>query len=116
MQCLVFVYGTLRKGECNHHLLEHSEYLGLYETEPNYALFNVGSYPGVTEGNSRVIGEVYRIDGTVLEQLDLLEDVPIEYVRETIDTPYGNAWIYIYSDASQLDEAITSGNWHYRNQ
>jgi len=28
MQHLVFVYGTLRKGESNHHYLQDSEFLG----------------------------------------------------------------------------------------
>lgn len=113
---LVFVYGTLRKGECNHSLLQNSEYLGMFETEPNYQLFNIGSYPGVTEGNCRVIGEVYRINDDTLKQLDILEDVPIEYIRESIETPYGSAWFYIYNGVSSLDETITSGNWVYRNK
>lgn len=115
MRQLIFVYGTLRKGESNHHFLESSEYLGIFETEPNYQLFNIGSYPGVIAGNCKVLGEIYRIDNSLLNQLDLYENVPTEYMRESIQTPYGTAWIYIYQDASKLDEAITSGNWHYRN-
>ncbi|WED26992.1 gamma-glutamylcyclotransferase [Vibrio sp. DW001] len=116
MRHLVFVYGTLRKGESNHHVLSDSEYLGFFETEPNYQLFNYGSYPGVTQGNCKVLGEVYSVDDDVLQRLDRLENVPIDYRRDPIDTPYGSAWIYLYQEVSPLDEAITSGNWLYRNK
>ncbi|GAL14235.1 hypothetical protein JCM19233_5247 [Vibrio astriarenae] len=44
MQHLVFVYGTLRKGESNHHFIEQSEYLGMCETLPEYALYDLGAY------------------------------------------------------------------------
>lgn len=113
---LVFVYGTLRQGESNHHYLQGSEYLGLFETEPCYQLFNLGPYPGVVAGNDKLIGEIYRITEEVLAQLDILEDIPNEYIRNTIETPYGTAWIYIYQPTSPLEEAIASGNWLYRNQ
>lgn len=43
MQHLVFVYGTLRKGESNHHFIEQSEYLGMCETLPEYALYDLGA-------------------------------------------------------------------------
>ncbi len=116
MQHLIFVYGTLRRNERHHHLLENSEYLGLYETDPDYQLFNLGSYPGVTEGNCKVTGEIYRIDDGLLSQLDELENVPNEYIRETMETPYGMVWIYLYQGDSQLDDTIVSGNWLYREQ
>ncbi len=35
MQHLIFVYGTLRKGEGNHHFLNSAEFLGHHETELN---------------------------------------------------------------------------------
>ncbi len=116
MQHLIFVYGTLRKGENNHHLLEKSEYLGLFETDPDYQLVDLGSYLGMIKGNSKITGEVYRIDDQLLAQLDVLENVPDEYHRETMDTPYGVAWIYLYHGAAQTDEAIASGNRLYREQ
>ncbi|WP_375752397.1 gamma-glutamylcyclotransferase [Vibrio sp. HN007] len=111
MQHLVFVYGTLRKGECNHHLLERSEYLGMYETEPNFQLFDLGQYPGLTEGGHSIIGEIYRVDNETLAQLDILEDIPIEYRRESIETQFGQAWIYIYQQSATPEQVIESGNW-----
>ena len=116
MQHLLFVYGRLRIGGPNHHLLEDSEYLGQYETEPNYQLFDVGSYPAVALGSGRVIGEMYRVSDETLAQLDVLLEAPVELARETIETTYGTAWIYLYHGEGQLDEAITSGNWLYHNK
>jgi len=95
MQQLIFVYGTLKKGECNHHVLEQSECLGLFETEPNYQLYDHDDYPGLAHGSNSINGEIYRIDDKTLSQLDVLEDVSVDFHREQIETPYGNAWVYM---------------------
>lgn len=107
---LVFVYGTLRQGESNHELLKDSELLGLFETKPEYALSDLGEYPGLRAGNDRIVGEVYRITEQTLVQLDRLEDEGFEYRRETIETAFGLAWFYIYQ-GHHPGTLITSGNW-----
>ncbi|GAB2642422.1 gamma-glutamylcyclotransferase family protein [Vibrio panuliri] len=114
MQHLVFVYGTLRQGESNHHYLANAQLLGLHETAPNYALYDLGAYPAVISGHQAIFGEVYLVDEVMLQALDQLEDVPVEYRRELIDTPFGQAWIYLYQDASLLDVIISSGDWSQR--
>ncbi|UPQ88272.1 gamma-glutamylcyclotransferase family protein [Vibrio sinaloensis] len=111
MQHLVFVYGTLRSGESNHYLLEHSQCLGHYTTPAIYSLYDLGPYPAVIEGRDAIVGEVYLVDQRTLEQLDRLEDIPVTYRREQIETPFGLAWIYLYQDSSQLDVLIASGDW-----
>ena len=111
---LVFVYGTLRQGEDNHHYLLESEYLGQYETTADYSLYNLGEYPGLIKGHQSIVGEVYRISSEVLEKLDILEDIPNEYRRESLDTPFGLAWIYLYQKSTQPEEEILSGDWCQR--
>ncbi len=111
MQQLVFVYGTLRQGQNNHHLLAQSEWLGNYATPPIYSLYDLGAYPAVIEGHSVLYGEVYRVDDKTLQQLDLLEDVPVTYRREQIETQFGLAWIYFYQQGDQLETLISSGDW-----
>lgn len=71
MQHLVFVYGTLRHGESNHTYLQHSQLLGQFETKPEYALYDLGAYPGLVEGHQSVHGEVYLVDEHTLAQLDI---------------------------------------------
>jgi gamma-glutamylcyclotransferase (GGCT)/AIG2-like uncharacterized protein YtfP len=114
MQHLVFVYGTLRKGEHNHHYLSTAQFLGLHESDAEYTLYDLGPYPGVSEGYRSVQGEVYMIDDDTLAELDKLEDVPVEYRRESISTPFGEAWIYIYQDTEHLTDEISSGDWCQR--
>ncbi|MBF9001707.1 MULTISPECIES: gamma-glutamylcyclotransferase family protein [Vibrio] len=114
MQHLVFVYGTLRQGECNHSYLVNSQLLGHFETKAEFALYDLGPYPGLVEGHHTIRGEVYMVDDATLAKLDELEDVPVEYRRELIATTFGDAWIYIYQDSDHLDTLIESGDWCQR--
>ncbi|MFA0499899.1 gamma-glutamylcyclotransferase, partial [Vibrio sp. 10N.222.46.A1] len=59
MQQLVFVYGTLRQGQSNHHYLQQCECLGRFDTPEEYALFDLGAYPAMISGKKNVVGEVY---------------------------------------------------------
>ncbi len=108
---LVFVYGTLRQGESNHGLLAESERLGVTQTPPHYTLYDLGPYPAAIPGHQAIIGEVYRVNDTTLNALDELEEVPVEYRREQVETAFGRAWIYLYQDESVLHRLITSGDW-----
>jgi len=114
MQHLVFVYGTLREGQANAHFLADAQYLGGHQTPAQYALYDLGTYPAVVEGHQSISGEVYLVNEATLRALDELEDVPVEYRRELISTPFGEAWIYLYQDSSQLDVMISSGDWCQR--
>ncbi len=114
MEQLVFVYGTLRQGEDNHHFLEGCELVAQFRTGPAFALYDLGLYPGMVQGQQEIYGEIYRINTQILAKLDHLEDVPYEYRREKMSTPFGEAWVYLYQDDSQLLEPIDSGDWCQR--
>jgi gamma-glutamylcyclotransferase (GGCT)/AIG2-like uncharacterized protein YtfP len=69
---LIFVYGTLCRGQFRNDVLKESEYLGLALCKG--VLKDVGSYPALIDGDGQVIGEVYRIDpDIVLPILDRIE-------------------------------------------
>jgi gamma-glutamylcyclotransferase (GGCT)/AIG2-like uncharacterized protein YtfP len=76
---LVFVYGTLRRGEERdiNRLLPAPTWIGDGVVEGT--LFNLGSYPGIVLGqgplSGRVVGEVYRIAEALERQLDIIEEV-----------------------------------------
>jgi len=108
----VFVYGTLLRGEVNHHLLAGAVLLGPHRTPAAFTLYDLGTYPGLVRGGvTAVLGEVYRIDGTAMIRLDALEEYPRLYGRFLMPTPYGSSWIYHYRGDVRGRPAIRSGNW-----
>ena len=67
----IFVYGTLLRGLERASALDSSKFLGPALIKAR--LFDLGSYPGIAEGNDDVIGEVYEVDEEVLGTLDAIE-------------------------------------------
>ena len=66
---LVFVYGTLRKGQWNHYLLDRSKFLGMAKTKKRYALYGDGvPFLSRTRAVSQVTGEVYSVDDATLSR------------------------------------------------
>ena len=117
---LVFAYGTLRAGESNAHFLAQATKLGAYRLPAGYLLYDLGAYPAAIEDadGTGLTGEVYAIDDAQLAALDRLEEYPEEYDRVLIETPWGEAWLYVYN--AELDEAqegvsiIAGGDWCQR--
>ncbi len=114
MSDLLFVYGTLRKGNSNEmaaYLHKHAAFLsdGWFQGR----MYLISYYPGVVasdDRNDRVYGEIYRLHDAqaALTILDAYEECsaqhaqPAEYKRVTvrIDSVDGHvadsAWIYLY--------------------
>ena len=98
---LVFVYGTLRKGHCNHHLLKDSCCYGVGSSEACFAMYLKNGYPYVTSSEYRypIVGELYSVDDDILAALDKFEGHPRHYERREIPVVMGkdryNAWIYL---------------------
>ncbi|XP_043473920.1 putative gamma-glutamylcyclotransferase CG2811 isoform X2 [Leptopilina heterotoma] len=118
----VFVYGTLKRGEPNHKLIEnttngYAKFLGSGKTVTKYPLviatkFNVPFLLKKSGIGHQIIGEVYDVDTEMLKKLDELEEHPDFYLRteehilldsqdqnisDTIlneDTSLIKAWIY----------------------
>jgi gamma-glutamylcyclotransferase (GGCT)/AIG2-like uncharacterized protein YtfP len=112
MQHRVLVYGTLLSGEANHHLLADALYLGSHRTARCFSMFLIGTYPGAVRGGLTALsGEVYGLDSGGLSRLDRLEDYPRLYDRQTLASPYGRAWIYLYRGPVQGRDLIPSGDW-----
>ncbi len=87
MRARLFIYGTLKRGQVSHHLLNGQRFLGEAETVPAYRLLDLGWYPGLAEcecegRGRRVRGEVWEIDSHCLAILDDYEGS--EYVRKPV--------------------------------
>ena len=117
----VFVYGTLRKGELRHHLLEHKRFLGEAIAE-GFVLYDLGDYPGMVPGEGRVVGEVYEVSWEFLRTLDRVEGTPHLYRRETIEVclesgqKLQGVFTYIYNGSTADYKIIKSGDWKRRER
>jgi gamma-glutamylcyclotransferase (GGCT)/AIG2-like uncharacterized protein YtfP len=79
---LVFVYGTLKRGQVRHFALKGQRLVGDARTRPRYRMVNLGSYPALIEGGATAIaGELWEVDAACLALLDEIESVADAYYR-----------------------------------
>jgi len=99
---LVFVYGTLKRGFYNSPILEESELLTVTRTKDSkYEMVSIMNlFPAVIPGEFRISGEVYRISGMALWQLDMIEDHGDLYERRKVNVEglKEPVWMYFLLD------------------
>ncbi len=111
---VVFVYGTLMRGQHHHDKLAHAEFLGPATTLPAYDLVRIDYYPALLPGGSMAVtGELFRVDDATLAALDELEEVPSYYERVAIVLADGSeAQTYLMPRERAGDAArIASGDF-----
>ena len=114
---LLFVYGTLMRGEWAHGLLSGSSFVGEATTAPGHALLDLGSYPGmVREGDGAVRGELFTIEAALVPKLDEYEGAPELFERAVVELADGTkALSYLFrAGASAATARIPDGNWRSR--
>jgi gamma-glutamylcyclotransferase (GGCT)/AIG2-like uncharacterized protein YtfP len=115
---LVAVYGTLKRGECNHRLLLVCPCLGRVLLS-RLQLYNLGPYPmavACADPAATVAAELYAVSATVLVQLDVLEDHPREYERQRWSLVDGRqVWVYLGRPAQVCGYPLMAdGIWRSR--
>lgn len=119
----VFVYGTLRRHECNHRLLQNAE-LVAEQAWTKGELFDTGlGYPALKVSETgTVFGELYLVSDHELALLDQLEDYKenaqdnlYERPKRTIYHDRGETEAYVYTIATHnegmLRTPIPYGDW-----
>ncbi len=84
-ESLLFVYGTLLRGQPNHSVLGGAAFLGPIRTAASYTLHSLGPYPALRAGGQTAIpGELYALSPVLQGVLDRFEDHPDLYERGTV--------------------------------
>jgi gamma-glutamylcyclotransferase (GGCT)/AIG2-like uncharacterized protein YtfP len=114
MNHLVFVYGSLMRGQGNHRLLEHARFVRAAHTTAAFTLVDLGAFPGLlARGTTAVRGEVYRVDDATLAALDRLESHPRFYRRQEIaltDGPRVEAYL-LSAERYGSYPVVVGGDW-----
>ncbi|NGM85612.1 gamma-glutamylcyclotransferase [Paenibacillus sp. 7124] len=117
---LVFVYGTLRQGELNHHLMSGARLIARMAQIQGVLMDTGRGYPAVVQEDSGVVaGELYEVSAEMLARLDELEDFygpknpanEYERIRTAVTTDSGQreAWVYVY--LKREHDVIAQGDW-----
>ncbi|XP_069491728.1 gamma-glutamylaminecyclotransferase isoform X2 [Ambystoma mexicanum] len=91
MMTNIFVYGTLKTGQPNHHIMTKgvhgkARFLGKGHTEEKYPMVIAGEYNipyllNIEGTGHHVVGEIYSVDDQLLQFLDEFEECPDIYQR-----------------------------------
>ena len=112
---LLATYGTLKKGHSNHRIIKHCKFIGSCLSERDYIMFSVNDwYPAVVLGGDDAINmEIFEVeDQETADNLDMLEGYPDLYIKDIVNTPYGDATIYLFNRrVDNLKEVEPRGNW-----
>jgi gamma-glutamylcyclotransferase (GGCT)/AIG2-like uncharacterized protein YtfP len=97
----VFVYGTLKRGDCRHRFLAGSHFCGPALTRPGYRLYQLGEFPGLvaSESGGCIEGELYRVSDAVLALLDDVEAVAdslFERAAVRLQAPHSDLAVQAY--------------------
>jgi gamma-glutamylcyclotransferase (GGCT)/AIG2-like uncharacterized protein YtfP len=120
MSDLLFVYGALRKGTANDWRMKDARWLGAAEVTGT--LVKVDWYPGLVLGERGVVlGEVYEVSPSLLEELDEFEGVTLESedngeyhrirAQVVLEGEPKEVWIYEWLKGIAGYEIVESGDW-----
>lgn len=94
-QPLLFVYGSLKRGQRAHHLLQGLPWLG-QAWLPGACLHDLGPFPMAVLGEGSIQGELYGVSEADLTALDRFEGAPRLYQRHWLNLEDGrSAWVYL---------------------
>ena len=117
---LLFIYGTLLPGLRLERAMDGAQHLGPAKVKGR--LYDIGSYPGLVEGEDLVAGEIYRLDPQHLRRLDEVEEMVADdqdaslFWRVRIQIASGAhatqwVWCYRYNRSVKGLRAVTQGDY-----
>ncbi len=126
---LVFVYGTLRPPQPGTPADDSRYYFQIEDCIqtsvpahlPEATLFDLGTYPAITPGNSTVYGDLLAVRPQGLEIMDRIEGHPTFFNREKVQVQTENgpkkAWVYWAPKGLTIGQnCIANGDWLLRKK
>jgi len=113
----LFVYGTLKRGQYNHSVLEaHCTLLEELTLPRKGIMFHADAFPVLCmdEPLTPIMGEIYDCPREILARTDRLEGYPDLYDRHQLAIPpYGLVYVYVQNktDCDSYKKIIPDGNW-----
>ncbi len=112
---VLFVYGTLKRGQRNHGLMRKARFLGEAVAVPLYTLLDLSPFPGMIPGGTTAVhGELYEVGPDLLVRLDRHEGVPRFYIRISIqmeDREPADGYVLTDTDRIERGSLLPSGSW-----
>ena len=106
---LLFVYGSLKRGQPNHHELGPARFVAEVSTVPQFALRVMAGYPLLAAGLQSIRGELFTLPTRHLSSLDVFEGEA--YERREIQLLDGRcATTYMARDPS-VGDAFSGDEW-----
>jgi gamma-glutamylaminecyclotransferase len=109
---VLFVYGTLKRGQRNHRLIADQHFLGEAITEPFYRVIDLGPHPGLIVDHTNGLalrGELWAVSECCLAELDEFEEVPGPFVRLAVSIPGRKETVYAYFLNKPVPAGANSG-------
>lgn len=106
---LLFVYGSLKRGQANHAQLGRAVFVAVARTLPHFALRMIDGYPALVPGRRAVWGELYRIETYDLSDLDEFEGAA--YRRRAIELEGGTDALAYLAVASNAGDPHPADEW-----
>ena len=76
----VFIYGTLKRGQCRSDVMSGQQFIGEARTTSEYQMYNHGYFPCLVEnGKNSIVGELWEISDECKDRLDQIEGAPYLY-------------------------------------
>jgi len=119
----VFVYGTLRSGDCRFEVESFVEVIASEAHIEGFDMLDFGGFPGLIQGENRIRGEVHEYEN--LKILDRIEGYNERAPKTglynrclvTAETPEGkieDCWVYTFNKDEAHDyeeDIIKCGDW-----
>lgn len=106
---VLFVYGSLKRGQANHWALAGARFVGPARTAPAFALREIAGYPALVPGERSIAGELYQISAQGLGALDELESD--DYARCEITLADGATAFAYLARAPEGGRPLAGSEW-----